>query len=267
MKDYQPTFDRLWDQYIGLCPSALKIRNLLKGKGTLVNDHIALRTLDDSRINKMVLAANFEEMGYIIKGQYHFEDKKLDAVHLEHPDPLAPKVFISELISSAFSEELQKVMKKSLEEISEKWEGHQDLLFQGRLWSIPSYEIYENLRKESEYAAWFYVYGFCANHFTLYVNYLDAFSGLEELNNFLIRNGFKLNTSGGVIKGDPTVFLEQSSTLADLIELEFQEGNYPIPGCYYEFAYRYQKGNSIFNGFVTQSADKIFESTDKKERG
>lgn len=267
MKDYQSTFDRLWEQYIGLCPSALKIRELLESKGILVNDHIALRTLDDPRINRMVLATHFEEMGYTVKGQYHFEDKKLDAIHLEHSDPLAPKVFISELIRSAFSEEIQTQLKKMVDQIPEKWQGRQDLIFQGRLWSLPSYDMYENLRKESEYAAWFYVYGFCANHFTLYVNYLDAFSGLEELNKFLISNGFKLNTSGGMIKGDPIVFLEQSSTLADLIEVEFQEGKFHIPSCYYEFAYRYQKGNSIFNGFVTQSADKIFESTDKKEQG
>jgi hypothetical protein len=33
-----------------------------------------------------------------------------------------------------------------------------------------------------------------------------------------------------------------------------------IPGCYYEFALRYNN----FDGFIAGSADKIFESTDNK---
>lgn len=263
-KNISLSFERLWKHYITLCPSAVKIHDLLQSKGKLVNDHIAFRTFDDPRVNISVLAAHFEELGYATKGNYHFEDKKLNAVHLEHPEPLAPKVFISELISSAFSADLQTKLKQIVDEIPAKWHGNQDILFEGRLWSLPAYETYEFLRKESEYAAWLYVYGFCANHFTVYVNYLDAFKGLQELNDYLIAKGFTMNTSGGIIKGTPEVYLEQSSTMADRISVDFQEESHEIPGCYYEFAYRYKKGDAIFNGFVTQSADKIFESTDKK---
>ncbi len=133
MKNYKQTFDRLWDGYITLCPSALKIQNLLQPKGKLVNDHIAFRTLDDSRVGIKVLASHFEELGYTLKGQYHFEDKKLNAIHLEHVDPLAPKVFISELISSAFSDSLQSTLKRVVNEIPEKWLGHKELVGQGRL--------------------------------------------------------------------------------------------------------------------------------------
>lgn len=264
-KNISQTFDRLWKHYISLCPSALKIHDLLQSKGKLVNDHIAFRTFDDPRVNTSVLASHFEELGYSVKGNYHFEDKKLNAIHLEHWEPLAPKVFISELISTEFSGSLQTILKKVVDEIPDKWQGNKDIIFEGRLWGLPSYEIYEKLRKESEYAAWLYAYGFCANHFTVYVNYLDSFQGLADLNQFLMDHGFKMNTSGGIIKGDRSVYLEQSSILADKVIVDFEEGSYRIPGCYYEFAYRYQKGDSLFNGFVTQSADKIFESTDKKE--
>jgi len=38
-----------------------------------------------------------------------------------------------------------------------------------------------------------------------------------------------------------------------------------MTSCYYEFAYRYNKENrDVFTGFITNSADKIFESTDMK---
>src|SRR5690606_38986680 len=120
-----------------------------------------------------------------------------------------------------------------VEKMPEKWYGHKDLIFQGRLWDTPSYEIYEQLRAESEYAAWFYVYGFCANHFTVYVNYLETFKGLADLNDFLISKGFSMNSSGGIIKGSPSVFLEQSSILADSLKVSFKEEVYEIPGCYY----------------------------------
>ena len=100
--------------------------------------------------------------------------------------------------------------------------------------------------------------------FTILVNHLDGFDGLNELNEYLVQNDFKMNFSGGIIKGGPNVWLEQSSIMADSIDVRFKEKIYTVPGCYYEFAYRYEKDGALFNGFVTQSADKIFESTDKK---
>jgi hypothetical protein len=56
--------------------------------------------------------------------------------------------------------------------------------------------------------------------------------------------------------------LRQSSTLADIVNIKFIEGNYDIPCCYYEFAQRYPNPDGrLFSGFVAKSADKIFEST------
>ena len=79
----------------------------------------------------------------------------------------------------------------------------------------------------------------------------------------LKENGFELNNSGGEIKGSKEVLLEQSSTLADKIEVEFSDNKLIIPSCYFEFAKRYaMKDGSLYQGFVAQSADKIFESTD-----
>ena len=110
-----------------------------------------------------------------------------------------------------------------------------------------------------------YIYGFRANHFTINVNALKNFEKLEELNTFLEENGWKLNASGGKIKGTPEQFLEQSSTLADLYTITFEEGSIEIPSCYYEFALRYaMPDGNLYQGFVASSADKIFESTDVK---
>jgi hypothetical protein len=46
---------------------------------------------------------------------------------------------------------------------------------------------------------------------------------LDKVNEFLKENGYKMNASGGEIKGTPTQMLEQSSILADKISIEFLE--------------------------------------------
>ncbi|MEX0981299.1 MAG: DUF1338 family protein, partial [Bacteroidales bacterium] len=110
---------------------------------------------------------------------------------------------------------------------------------------------------------WVAVYGYRANHFTISINHLNQFNSIQKVNEFLKENGFRLNSSGGEVKGTPEQLLEQSSTLADTISVEFKEGTSEIPSCYYEFARRYSdKNGQLFSGFIAGSADKIFESTD-----
>ncbi|MGY3793032.1 2-oxoadipate dioxygenase/decarboxylase family protein [Aquimarina sp. 433] len=260
-------FSALWKQYADKTPSAHKVKSLLeKENETVYNDHIAIRTFDDPRTNIEVIAKPFLSMGYKEMGEYHFEAKKLYAKHYENlEDPDAPKIFISQLLTAHFSEELQSNVKNILDACEQTVFDKDDLVLKGRVWETPSYEIYQSLQEESEYAAWMYVNGFCSNHFTVDVNKLKNFENLHLLNDFLKDNGFAMNTSGGEIKGTPEQFLEQSSILADKIEMEFVEGIREITSCYYEFAFRYTQDNGkLFTGFIANSADKIFESTDMK---
>ncbi len=260
-------FDKLWTEYTERTPSAQKIKDLFLNKGNEVfNDHVAFRTFDDERVNIEVLAAPFIAAGYEEKGDYVFEAKKLYAKHFEHKtDSNAPRVFISQLKTKEFSEELQHTVTGLIDQLSKEDLNPSELVFKGRLWEQPSFEVYEKLQEESEYAAWLYVNGFCSNHFTVDVNKLNTFNTLQEVNEFLKQNDFKMNTSGGEIKGTPDVFLEQSSVLADRIPVDFKEGVKEITSCYYEFAFRYSMDNGeLYSGFIAKSADKIFESTDMK---
>lgn len=260
----QDIFDRIWNDYINLNPSAKQVYELLIKEGeTIENDHIAFRTFNDPRINIEVLSQVFLKAGFQEKGEYHFEEKKLYAKHFEHPEiKNAPRVFISELLLENFSKDLQTIIKKNIDQISGSALKSDELIFSGRLWKKPSYKTYNKLREESEYAAWLYVYGFTANHFTVNVNLLKKYNSLQSLNAFLIESGFLMNNSGGEIKGDPSQLLEQSSIKSGIIKMEFIEGEYNIPACYYEFARRYpDKDGNLFSGFIAKSADKIFEST------
>ena len=258
-------FEKLWIQYSCDNTSAGKIYDLFQKAGErVINDHVAFRTFDDPRVNIDVIAKPFLKAGYVPKGEYKFEVKKLRARHYEFPDnPESPRVFISELILDQCSDWLQQTVLNHLNTTPLKLLNSSNLIFTGTIFSPISYEVYNRLREESEYAAWLYVFGYRANHFTVSINYLEHFLGIDEVNSFLKSEGFLLNSSGGEIKGTPDQLLEQSSTLADPVEVTFEEGNFVIPACYYEFAHRYKDNNGeLFSGFVAGSADKIFESTD-----
>jgi hypothetical protein len=254
----------LWNDYTERNPHAYQIHQLFKDQDEhVINDHIALRTFSDSRVNVDVLAKPFLAYGYKESGTYDFPVKKLFAKHYEHEDPEAPKVFISELITEKFSPQLQEVIKKCVDRIPEGLLGSEELLYSGSSWRPLSYETYKALLTESEYAAWMYAFGFCANHFTVNVNALSRFNEVSQVNDFLVAHGFKLNASGGLIKGTREECLEQSSTMAGEIDVRFIEGTFSIPSCYYEFAKRYPLSDGkLYTGFIAASADKIFESTD-----
>jgi hypothetical protein len=256
-------FDRLWNDYTEQNPSVQAIYDLFASEGeTVENDHIAFRTYDDPRVNIDVLAKVFLQAGYAYKGDYHFEQKRLYAKHYELDG--GPRVFISQLITGDFSPFLQEHVKKAIDAIPADLLNSDELVFSGSSWGTPSYEVYEKLREESEYAAWLYVNGFRANHFTVSINSLKNFDTIQKVNQLIKDNGFKINDSGGEIKGTPAELLEQSSTRSEAIQVEFIEGLKEIPGCYYEFAKRYPDADGkLYSGFIAKSADKIFESTDK----
>lgn len=264
LMDYTHIFSRLWRGYTDRNPSTLKVYDLFHEEGeTVINDHIAFRTFRDQAVGVDKLAEVFLGQGYEFKGDYTFEAKKLYAKHFEHKtDPHAPRVFISELLTDQFSPFMQQTVKDWIARIPSSVYNSDGLIYAGNVSGTPSFVVYEKLRKESEYAAWLYVNGFCANHFTVSVNGLKKFDSLEKVNTFLKSHGFLLNDAGGEIQGTPEELLEQSSTRAEMVKFSFVEGINEIPGCYYEFARRYpDQDGKLYSGFIAKSADKIFEST------
>jgi hypothetical protein len=143
------------------------------------------------------------------------------------------------------------------------------------LWRTPTWEDYEALQQESEYAAWVIYNRYYLNHYTISVHNLkENYSTIQEFNAFLERIGVKLNNAGGKIKISPDGGLLQSSTVAEMIDAEFADGVIrSIAGSYVEFAERkvlpqfsgipIDKIERIHrrDGFETGNADKIFEST------
>lgn len=259
-------FNQLWLQYTQICPQAVSIHQLFENSGEpMVNDHVAFRTFADSAISIDNLQEELFTFGYSPLEDYYFKNKKLHArcyIHKSSPT----KIFLSELLWLQLSDESQAVIQPLMTQISDHISHKKSVNFNaGRLWELPLYGDYQRLLKESEYAAWLSVWGLRANHFTLFVNHLKRYPQLQLVVDLLLAQGYKLNNAGGIIKGSEQEQLIQASTLADKVEVLFDDaGVQKISSCYYEFAQRFEQDNGqLFQGFVTNSADKIFESTDQ----
>jgi hypothetical protein len=255
--------NQAWDEYCEITPDAARVRALLESRGErLVNDHVAYRTFDLPGISRLELGARFEPWGYVRQEDLDFAEKKLTATSWLHPDPLRPKIFISELRVGEVSAELGSWIRAV---VAERVDGAPSPTRLAPTWAPPAHADYARFYAESEYAAWTAAFGIRVNHFTVLVNELRSFGQGDErlpaLNLALQAHGFTLNSSGGIVKGSPAEGLEQSSTVARRVTWRFREGEREIMSCYFEFAYRHPGADGrLFQGFVPASANRIFES-------
>lgn len=259
-------FTELWSQYIQITPQAHSIQALFKARGEhVINDHIAFRTFDiegfDLDRGTELLAA----IGYEAFENYTFPDKHLRATaYRVSGDSSAPKIFFSELIRS----ELNREAKAVICEVTRGLEGKLTLpdLTGCYPFHKPTLEQYQTLADASEYAGWLSTMGYQANHFAVNVNTLQTLGSVEEVIDLCLEHQYQLNEIGGRIKGTPADLLIQASTIADQISFEFSDGVVSnIPSCFYEFAYRLADSNGeLFQGFVPNNANAIFESTDRR---
>jgi hypothetical protein len=258
-------FASLWDSYTTVTPQAQRIQDLFKQRGeTVINDHIAFRTFADSPIALEKLEPVLESLGYKAYGAFRFENKHLKARCYKHQNQAdAPKIFLSELLTDELSEDCQAIIGKLVAQIPADAVKGPEIFWSKCLWQPIAEQDYLTLVEHSEYAAWLSTMGMQANHFTVSINHLTQTPTIQEVNQLLLDQGYTLNQTGGLIKGSPELYLEQSSTMADKIEFTFAGGETRvIPSCFYEFALRHKQPNGeLFDSFIEGNADKIFDST------
>ncbi|GAB4829199.1 hypothetical protein Ancab_018864 [Ancistrocladus abbreviatus] len=262
------------------------------GNDNICYDHFAFRTfgyaVNGYGIDSM--AQIFLDFGYSPKEELRFPAKKLKALWFSPPaidseegtginGPL-PRVFISELLVDQMSTQAQEIIRK-YSEMSGYGNRHAALASAlGSLtWETPSYAEFQQLARESEYAAWTLVNGYALNHVTISTHRLTSrLRKINSLNQFIEENGFKLNSEGGILKVSPDGLLLQSSTVADSISFHFSDGiTESVPCSYIEFAerlvlpqYSCLPDEEVMefhrrDGFEVGNADKIFESTSKDQ--
>ena len=260
-------FSALWSDYVAMAPQAERIRQAFESQGEkVVNDHVAFRTLGLEPIGIQALEPHVLALGYRQLEPYEFPAKKLRAFGYVSDAPEAPRIFLSELKVEELSDASAAILRRCAEQVDAAKVASPDVLWSGRLWEPVSWEEYQTLAAESEYAAWVATLGLRPNHFTIAVNHLEKTTDIEGVLQVVEGLGYTINDSGGRVKGSPAQLLEQGSTMADRMQVDFAGGEqHDVPTCYYEFAKRYPDATGgLFPGFVATSADKIFESTDNK---
>ena len=89
-------FSKLWELYSEQNPYVLKVHKSFTNYGEqVINDHVAFRTFNDPRMDIDVLERLFIYAGYVKKGDYHFEEKKL----IGTPFPVNARISLSEVTS------------------------------------------------------------------------------------------------------------------------------------------------------------------------
>ncbi len=268
---------------------AMVADELIGAPRDIENDHIAFRTMGVPHLGVASLEKIFLHLGYERREPYTFPVKKLDAFWYSPPEPQLPRIFISELRVGELSDEAQRTIHSYTDEVRSDPVDALDLdsaaqidaFLHRALWHLPSYEDFQRLASESEYAAWVIYNRYYLNHFTISVHNLpEGYDTVEAFNTFLESHGVKLNDSGGKAKKSPDGLLIQSSTVAEMIPATFAGGDtHKISGSYVEFAERRAlpehqgkpkaelKRSERREGFEAGNADKIFESTYTTQTG
>jgi len=257
-------FAQLWRDYTTLAPSALKIHRQLEESGEQVkNDHVAFRTFNLHPVSLEDLEPFILSMGYARFEPYEFPEKMLRAWSYLPPTADLPRIFFSELVCEKLSPAVRNLIDGLTGQIEPGLIRSPEVFYSGILWDRISLADYETLLNESEYAAWVASIGLRANHFTVAVQELRRYNTLPSIIKFVQDMNITVSEQGGAIKGGPDECLEQASTMADRMPIDFADGKTKlIPTCYYEFARRYpQIDGTLYQGFVAASANKIFEST------
>ena len=269
---------------VGAIVAAMIDAGVVPNADAIENDHIAFRTLGVPHLGIASLERIFLHCGYERRDAFSFADKKLDAYWYHPPTNHFPRIFISELRVDDLSPESQHIIGSYTGSVTsdptraiDLNDGESiDALLHCPLWRLPTFLDYKRLRDESEYAAWTIYNRYYLNHFTISVHNLPgAMASLATFDDFLLVRGFKLNDAGGTIKQSPDGLLLQSSTVAQILDAPFAEGDtHPIAGSYVEFAERRVlpqfaqldaaaiRREHRRDGFESANADRIFESTD-----
>lgn len=286
------------DRYWASSPTAQRVVDTLYaapgglGADQLYHDHLAFRTFGVSGMGIESLGAALESFGYRRQDNSVFPKKKLAATWYAPPPAapggppayeLLPRVFVSQLEVGKLSPQAQSIILRYTSALAFSPVAAWSSVLTGQLpWGTPAVGDYETLLGESEYAAWVLVNGYALNHTALSVHRISPAveGGLGAFNRRLTAAGFTLNGEGGLIKASPDGLLLQSSTVADVGEMELRgEHRHRVVQAYLEFVERKPLPQHASlppdqlleahrrDGFEASSADNIFASTTLAAKG
>jgi hypothetical protein len=294
--------ENLWQQYLRRVPYARKYSELVTAReGKVVHDHIAFRTLNTNTGEQPAGVRAFghllEILNYRKAGKYKFPKMMATAVHYEHPDPLLPKIFVSQLEVAELPEWAQQVIHQSVvntpyllsdqaielmnilnEQGSITNEAAEILIeeltgYFRRPWKLPTRENLLKINDISQYAAWTLLHGNSVNHFAAFLNLQNVpeWPDIETTCIALANAGIPMKAG---IEGDEGSILRQSATQAVKELIRFRSEDKEIVEmewtyAYYELTQRgyiiTDEGEKMFTGFLTDQATHLFKMTETRD--
>ncbi len=294
--------ENLWLQYLHRVPYARRYSEMVEAKGgRIVHDHIAFRTLNTQTGEQpsgiQAIGHLLEMLNYKKTGKYKFPRMQVSAVHYEHPDPLLPRIFVSQLevdelpdwarniiIQRVFEtpylisdqaiellnviEDRGNIPAEAAEILVEELTGY----FR-RPWKLPVREDLLQINDLSQYAAWVLLHGNSVNHFAASINLQNVpdWPDLETTCKALAASNIPMKEE---IEGERGSILRQSATQAvkEIIRLKNSDGvivDTEWTYAYYEFTERgyviSDSGENLFSGFLTDQATHLFKMTETRE--
>lgn len=289
----------LWRHYKTQSPHAQLLEGELIRRGeTPVLDHYAIITAPSIYCSMESLAEIFASIGYCLQGRDYLPEKQNDFLWMAEEDAqtnaacdVLPQVVLADFRLHELPESTQTILKKyrhhgnpnaishikKLAEQVKKGDAEAATTLTTTLatyltqrdWPLPSKEDLLKISESNELLAWTLLFGRCPNHFTISVHLLKGFKSLEDFNQFMINDlKLPLNSTGGVIKGSPSIGIEQSSTLGAKITTQTIDELIEIANSFIEFVWRYPKNanqpgtqwHDYFTGFIANNANKVIES-------
>lgn len=287
----------LWEAYLKRIFYAQKYGALLNEKnGRLVFDHLAFRTLNTHTGEQpegiKAVEHIFDCFGYRAAAKYTFKKKKLNAVHLEHPDSTLPKIFVSQLEVKKLPDWAQQIIGQQVREtpyllsdnaieLLNRLKADKVLTEEAatilikelqnyfvRPWKIPFKDVVLKLNDVSHYAAWVLLYGNAVNHFAVSVNEqrVDEWPNVEATAEALEKAGIPMNKT---IEGENGGKLRQTTTQAvkEEVEVKAEDDVQRIPWTY-AYLELVQRGIDmdgdrpvLFSGFVEKQERHLFGIT------
>jgi uncharacterized glyoxalase superfamily metalloenzyme YdcJ len=262
-------------------------------RGTLRNDHGAIRTVDPAVRDLFVRAANV--LGLERELDYDFPAKKLKSFDLQVPGEDAGqfKIFVSQVDLHAFPEKVAAALREDCAEQADAvdHEPFRDLIeravrdgglreaegeafvehFTARLMNRngppPKRATLEAVAALSGEAASALALGPDFNHLTIDVR-AAGFAGIEAMAAAMRARGFRMLPQ---IQGAPGTKLRQTATLAATIETKVREadgriGTAPTEKQFVEIIERsrLEHHDRIFKNFLAANAEKIFDAASTK---
>jgi hypothetical protein len=290
----QLLWQKLWENYRLRVSYARSYEEMIQeAGGTVINDHIAFRSLhlrvEGRNLGIAYLESVVKALGYEMAGEYIFSDQKLHARHYQHPEQEElnlPKLFISELIVELLPKPIAQMIEKTvwsgkffepwnLENWVETEKVDQLQKIFTRPWSAPLKSVVEAVHEVSQYGAWVLLHGHEVNHFTGYINRQHApqYPDIERTAHALAQRGIPMKA---VIEGNLGSGLRQTATQAVTEMVSVYEDasgaliQIPWPYAYYEIAERNEVEvapgqKALFEGFLGPQASNLFEMTRKRQ--